>query len=141
MPVPDDDRVCRFIRPRDWSRRENRPRPGAFKQPSLSVWHEERLLAQGASLYDLRIEHLVGCGQAYHTAGDYQGLASEAAQEEGIPFQVQIEWRPEDQYVSEPWRAWAYAHIQVEAIEGPDDFLIEFRRLLARRTRFAIPPD
>ena len=86
MPVPDNDRVCRFIRPRDWSRRENRPRPGAFKQPSLSIWHEERLLAHGASLYDLRIEHLVGCGQAHHAAGDYQELASEAAQEEASQF-------------------------------------------------------
>ena len=75
MPVPPDDLLCRFIRPGDWSRRENRPRPGAFKQPALSVWHIERLRAQGAAPEDLRLEHLRGCGQAHHTAADYRILA------------------------------------------------------------------
>lgn len=141
MPVPQDDILCRFIRPGDWSRRENRPRPGAFKQANLSVWHIEQLRKQGAAPEDLRIEHLRGCGQAHHSAGDYQALAAESSQADGVLFQVQVEWRPEDQYVSEPWRTWADAHIQVEVTEGPPDFLIEFRRLLARRARHSVPPD
>ena len=141
MPVPPDDLLCRFIRPGDWSRRENRPRPGAFKQPALSVWHVERLRAQGAAPEDLRLEHLRGCGQAHHTAADYRILAIEASIADGMPFQVQVEWRPEDQYVSEPWRPWANSHVQVEAIEGPPDFLAEYRRRLALTTRWSVPPD
>jgi hypothetical protein len=141
MPIPPEDILCRFIRPADWSKRDNRPRPGAFKQPALSVWHIERLRAQGAVPEDLRIEHLQGCGQAHHIAGDYLALAAEASQIEGVPFQVRVEWRPNDQYVSEPWRVWADAHVQVESMEGPPDFLIEFRRLLAIRTRGSAPPD
>ena len=57
------------------------------------------------------------------------------------PFQVQVEWRPEDKYVDEPWRRWRDAHVQVEAIEGPVKFLVEFRRLLALKSRFSVPPD
>ena len=38
---------------------------------------------------------------------DYWALAIEASIADGVPFQVQVEWRPEDQYVSEPWRPWA----------------------------------
>lgn len=141
MPVPAYDVLCWFIRPTDWSRRENRPRPGAFKQAALSVWHIERLRAQGVAPEDLRLEHLRGCGQAHHTAGDYRTLAIEASAIDGVPFQVQVEWRPEDQYVGEPWRAWAEAHVQVEAIEGPPNFTPEYRRLLALNMRRYAPPD
>ena len=141
MPVPEDDILCRFIRPKDWSRILNRPKPGAFKQAALSVWHDARLRERGFSLEDLRIDHLAGYGQSHHTAGDYIDCAREAAQRDGEPFQVQVEWRPEDQYVAEPWRHWRYAHVQVEAIEGPAQFLPEFRRVLAERARVVIPPD
>ena len=139
--MPPNDILCRFIRPDDWSKRDNRPRPGAFKQAALSVWHKDRLLAHQVQLEDLRIEHLAGYGQAHHTVADYLQLACQASQTEGVLFQVQVEWRPEDQYVEKPWRRWQYAHVQVEAIEGPDRFLAEFRRLLAQNSRAAIPPD
>ncbi len=141
MPVPEDDIVCRFIRPDDWSNRDKRPRPGAFKQADLSVWHKGRLSERDVLLEDLRIGHLAGCGQAHHTVADYLEFARKAAQCEGRPFQVQIEWRPEDQYVEEPWRPWRDAHVQVEAMEGPGKFLVEFRRQLALNLRFSVPPD
>ena len=140
MPVPEDDILCRFIRPRDWSRILNRPKPAAFKQAALSVWHEARLRERNVLLTDLLIEHLAGFGQAHHTAGDYHDCAREAARRDGEPFQVQVEWRPEDQYVAEPWREWNYAHVQVEATEGPQQFLPEFRRILAERSRHSYTP-
>ncbi len=141
MPVPSDDILCRFVRPNDWSRILNRPKPGAFKQAELSVWHRDRLRERGVPLEDLRIEHLAGYGQAHHTVGDYLDCAREAEQIEGEPFRVQVEWRPEDEYVAEHWRQWRYAHVQVEVREGPVQFLAEFRRLLAEKTRFKVPPD
>ena len=141
MPVPEGDILCRFIRPRDWSRILNRPKPAAFKQAALSVWHQAELHQRGVRLEDLRTGHLAGYGQAHHTAGDYIGCAREAAQRDGKPFQVRVEWRPEDQYVAEPWRKWNYAHVQVEATEGPPQFLPEYRRVLAERSRVVIPPD
>ena len=141
MPVPEDDIVCRFIRPNDWSKRDQRPRPSAFKQAALSVWHRDRLRSRNAALEDLRIEQLSGYGQAHHTTGDYLAFADEAEEIEDQQFKVQVEWRPEDQHVDEPWRQWRYAHVQVEAVEGPDKFLVEFRRLLALNSRVAIPPD
>lgn len=141
MPIPDDDVLCRFVRERDWSYAENRPRPGAFKQPNLSVWHLRRLDEQGVSPAELQIAHLAGSGQAHHTAGDYTRLARQVAQFQGLPFQVQVEWRPEDESVAQPWRQWNYAHIQVEAIEGPSDFLRDFRNELARRCRHQVPPN
>ena len=140
MPVPLDDILCRFIRPSDWGKRDNRPRPGAFKQASLSVWHKDSLEEQRVALEDLLIEHLTGYGQAHHAAGDYISLAGEAAGLEGIPFQVRVEWRPGDEHVAEPWRRWRYAHVQVETIIGPDNFLIEFRRQLALNCREVVAP-
>ena len=140
MPVPQDDLVCRFIRPRDWNGRNNRPKASAFKQPDLSVWHIGRLLERGASIDDLRIEHLAGYGQAHHAVSDYETLAEEATQRTGIAFRVRAEWRSADQYVDEPWRPWAYAHVQVEALEGPANFLAEFRRLLAAHARYVVSP-
>ena len=141
MSVPGEDIVCRFVRKEDWSVRDKRPKPGAFKQPNLSAWHRERLLSHGASLEDLRIQHLAGCGQAHHIAADYVVLAEEAAQTEGTVFCVQVEWRTGDEHVGEPWRSWRYAHVQVEAVDGPANFLVEFRRMLAQRARTIIPPD
>ena len=141
MPVPHDDIVCRFIRPQDWSRRDNRPRPGAFKQAGLSVWHQGRLCERNIALTALCILHLTGYGQALHAAGDYLAIARESALDTGLPFQVQVEWRPEDEYVAEPWREWRYAHVQVEATEGPSNFLAEFRDRLAHSTRAAVPPE
>lgn len=141
MVVPSDDVVCRFVRPSDWSRILNRPKPGAFKQVGLSVWHPDRLEERDATLGDLRIEHLVGCGQAHHTVGDYHRFARKVEEKDGAPFRVQAEWRPDDAFVAEPWRRWRYAHIQVETIVGPPQFTPRFRNLLAVNTRVAIAPD
>lgn len=143
MVVPLDDVVCRFVRPSDWSRILKQPKPGAFKQAGLSVWHRDRLEEQGATLDDLRIEHLYGYGQAHHTVGDYYRLARKSEEEEkdGTPFRVQVEWRPDDEFVAEPWRQWRYAHIQVETVVGPAQFTVRFRNLLALKTKVAIAPD
>ena len=89
------------------------------------------------------IDNLVGYGQAHHTAGDYLQIALEAELKENQPLTVQVEWRPEDEYVAEAWRQWYYAHVQVE-METPDEsgeVLIEFRRMLAMKSRLAIPPE
>ena len=138
MPVPPDDIVCRFIRPTYWNKRDNRPKSAAFKQSGLSVWHNELLLNNGVSLETLQVGHLAGSGQAHHTAGQYIELADEVAQSEGTAFRVQVEWRPEN--ATEFWQQWAYAHAQVEAIEGPDDFLKQFRDQLALRCHYQSPP-
>ena len=141
MPVPEDDIVCRFVREQDWNTRDNKPKSGAFKQPCLSVWHVGRLQARNVQVEDLRLKHLEGVGQAHHTAGDYLRLAIEVAECEGTEFQVRVEWRTEDKYVEETWRPWRYAHVQVEALEGPGNFPLEFRRRLAINARKLVPPD
>lgn len=141
MPVPADDIVCRFVRKQDWSSRDQRPKPGAFKQACLSVWHQGRLLAEQIPLDELRIEHLVGTGQSHHSVRDYHEFAREAAEIEGTSFEVRVEWRCGDEYVAEPWRRWRYAHVQVETLVGPSKFLVEFRRMLALRARYNRPPD
>ena len=141
MPVPSGDIVCRFISPMHWSARENGPREGAFKQANLSVWHQDRLRRRNAALGDLLIENLAGYGQAHHQAGDYTELAREVSDKSGVPFQVRIEWRPNDECVEPPWRQWRYAHVQVETVVGPDQFLRRFRKLLTVSSRLVIPPD
>ena len=145
MPVPPADIVCRFIRPADWSAQKNTPRAGAFKQSrqaDLSVWHPGRLAEHQAALADLQIGPFAGSGQAHHTAGDYVRLALKAAEleEVSIEIQIQVEWRPEDAYVPEPWRQWRYAHVQVEGISGPPGFLHEYRNQLTLNCRALTPP-
>ena len=140
MPVPPDDMVCRFINPdrRTWNNNLNQPTQRAFKQAGLSVWHQDRLRERDVELEDLLIENLTGYGQALHRVGDYLAAAVTVAQEEKIPCQVQVEWRPDE--VTEPWWRWRYAHVQVEATDGPPDFPLEFRRLLAANARVVAPP-
>ena len=139
MPVPADDTLCRFINPDKWNFNLNLPTQRAFKQVGLSLWHLGELLQNTSQPEDLLIENLVGCGQSHHTAGDYVRLALEVTQNEGIPCQVQVEWRPDK--VPQPRWEWRYAHVQVEAMEGPEDFPLEFRRLLAANSRYTIPPS
>lgn len=146
MPVPADEAVCRFIDPIHWSVREKGPRETAFKpkdKEDLSVWHEGSLQDQGATLDDLRVDSLERTGRAFHTAGQYQQLAQDASKDvkEELKVEVRIEWRPEDKYVEERWRVWAYAHVQVEAIRGPRKFTGRFRKLLAAKSKNVIPPD
>ena len=138
MPVPPDDTLCRFINTDKWNFNLNLPTQRAFKQAELSVWNLGELHENNVHPEELLIEGLVGCGQSHHTAGDYLRIAIEVAQEEDIPCQVQVEWRPEK--VTEPWWQWRYAHVQVEATEGPVDFPLEFRRRLAANSRFKVPP-
>ncbi len=140
MPVPPDDMICRFINPdrNTWNANLNRPTQRAFKQAGLSVWHQARLSEWNVALEDLLIVNLSGYGQAHHQVGDYLDLAKQVAQEEDIPCEVQVEWRPDE--VSEPWWQWRYAHVQVEATAGPADFPLELRRLLAANARAIIPP-
>ena len=105
------------------------------------MWHLESLQSHGVRVEDLRVEHLAGAGQAHHRVSDYIELARRASEVEGIPFSVRVEWRREDEFVSEPWRLWGYAHVQVESVEGPEQFLGEFRRILAQNSRNVVPPD
>ena len=138
MPVPPDDMLCRFISPDKWNHKLNLPIQRAFKQVDLSVWHRDQLLQRKIQIEDLLIENLVGCGQAHHTVDDYLKFAHTVTQDEGIQCQVLVEWRPDE--AGAPWWGWRYAHVQVEAMEGPGDFPLEFRRLLAANSRHRIPP-
>ena len=138
MPVSCDDMLCRFISPDKWNDKQQLPTQRAFKQAGLSVWHRGRLSQHNIRLKDLLIETQIGWGQAHHTAGDYLSIALKVTQEEGIPCHIRVEWRPDE--VAVPWQEWRYAHVQVEAAEGPDDFPLEFRRLLAASSRHRIPP-
>ena len=142
MPLPNDDILCRFIRDNDWSARDNRPKTGAFKYKNreLSVWHKERLESEGVDLKQLRLAELSGSGQALHSVEQYFE-ARQVAEENGDGFEMQVEFRPEDEYVSEAWRQWRYAHAQVEIVEGPEKFPLVFRAYLARRYHSVIPPD
>lgn len=112
MPVPQEDIVCRFIRYDKWSKRENRPRPGAFKQPDLSVWHPERLRNKGVRLEDLQFDSLEGSGQALITVAEIFEAAQTAEQKKDGKLHVEVEWRPET--VDEARQQWSYAHAQVE---------------------------
>ena len=143
MPVPEGDRVCRFIRPSkdDWSVREQRPKPGAFKhKEGISVWHKECLQAvYNADLEDLRIGSLTGAGQALHTVADYHQCAADAAEQKQELCRVSVEWRSDS--VPEPWWQWRDAHIQVDALEGSPKVIAEMRRLLAGSTLWCTAPD
>lgn len=143
MPVPLEDTVCRFIRQgrKNWSTRDNRPKPPAFKQDGLSLWHIERLRQNSVSLDDLRIGSLSGAGQAYHTVEDYFRLARRASDEAGSPLSISVEWRTEPEHVSEEWRKWSYAHVQAEILDGAENVRVRFRQLLALNARQVIPPD
>ena len=142
MPVPAEDTVCRFIRQQDWNKRDKRPKTQAFKQAGLSLWHQKRLCDKNILLEELQIENLAGSGQSHHKVGDYLEFACRSVTEEGEDsLRVQVEWRPEDEFVMEPWREWRFAHAQVEARRGPKQFTLEFRRLLALNARLNIPPS
>jgi len=142
MSIHDDDVVCRFIRPgRDyWHSVEQRPKAKAFKQPSLSLWHEKRVIANQASLDDLLIDSLVGYGQAHHTAGDYREIAREVGDDHGVDLGIVLRWQPN---VPCPWQRWRDAHVEVETTTGDHvkSALTEFRRLLSLKARISIAPE
>lgn len=144
MQVPEADLVCRFLRPkRDWSEEEQRPKPGAFKDPALSVWHPARLQAAGDRLEDLQFESLERTGQAHYSAGDFcrtvQEVVTEAEQcGETGHLDVAVEWSPDT--VFEAWKRWAYAHIEVRTDTDCKALWARFRRALCFRPREVIPP-
>ena len=139
-PVPPDEVMCRFIQPEKgkWNPELKAPLQRAFKQEDLSVWSKDRLRAQDAIPADLLIDHLAGHAQAYHKVQEYLECAKQVAQEEGIDCKVQVMWRPDE--VEPPWHQWKNAHAQVEALEGPKDFSLQFRRRLAASAKCIIPP-
>ena len=81
MPVSEDDIVCRFVRSKDWSRAEQRPKPGAFKQIDFSVWHLDRLRSDGAKIEHLQFDTLACTGQAHYAAGDFVRIAEKLERE------------------------------------------------------------
>jgi hypothetical protein len=143
MSVPPEDMLCRFISGHKdkWSSNNNRPRPPAFKENGgISVWNLLALQQHGVDPESLLIESLEGHGQAHHTAGDYLGTALKAEKTKGVPLGILVEWRPEDLYVKEPWRLWAYAHAQVECSADDESVLVFLRQMLSKNARRIIPP-
>lgn len=131
MPVPVNDTVCRFLRISDWSTELHKPKQKSFKKGDMSVWHEGRLANLGATLSDLQFESLAGSGQLTLTVRDYLEIASRVSKRTGQAFQVQVEWRPEDEFVPESWRPWRDAHAQVEVMRNSGGkFPPEFRDLV-----------
>ena len=145
MPVPPSYIVCRFIRKSEWSAETGMAKAKALKSKDMSVWHEETLINQGASLQTLQFGSLEGSGHFTLTVQEYLDIASAVAATINQPFQVQVEWRPEDDYVPEPWRPWREAHAQVEMLgEDWNAFPEAFRSLViikAQRKETAVPSD
>ena len=143
MQVPEADVVCRFLRPkRDWSEEERRPKPGAFKDPALSVWHPVCLQAAGDRLEDLQFASLERTGQAHYSVGDICQTAREVVREaepsETGRLDVAVEWSPDT--VFEAWKRWAYAHIEVRTDTDCKALWACFRRALCFRAQDTIPP-
>ena len=136
------DMLCRFIAAETskWSKKNQRPRPAAFKENNgISVWNVRELATRGVDPGDLAVERLTGFGQAHHTVRDYQQIAHEATEHAG-PLAVVVKSRPEDLYVKEAWRKWSYAHFQVEFTEYSDAAGAYFRQQLSKTARQIIPP-
>ena len=133
--------MCRFIKPEQgkWNANLGMPLQRAFKQDDLSIWSKNKLRSQGAEPADLLIDNLVGHAQAYHRAEEYLDYAEQVVREEGVECKVQVVWKPDK--VDPPWHGWRHAHAQVEALEGPKDFPLEFRRLLAANAKCIVPPE
>ena len=145
MPVPNDEIVCHFIEESDWSEVLKAPKAKSLKQKDMSVWHPGRLAAQGATLDDLRFREFTGAGKLMLTPDDYFAIAEKVASKTGTPFELQAEWRPEDEFVGPDWRAWRNAHAQVEMLDQSiKHFPQEFRALvgiIGMRKPSSVPPD
>lgn len=129
MTVANHETVSCFIQEDKWSTTLNRPMATAFKRVDLSVWREEKLKANGASMDDLRIESFVGCRYVSYVVEHITQMANEAG------LSVQVLRRTEDEYVKEPWRPWRYAHAQIESTQQLASFPSKFRLLLANHAR------
>ena len=152
MLIPQDDIVCRFIRPQSnkWHKSKRRPRPDAFNdgrdQKGISLWHRDRLLSRSVPLKDLRLGSLEGSGQIHYTARDYYELAMEAADEKGRPLPIRLEWRTRKEQVTKQWWKWRYAHSEVLLPNDPDKGTLQcFRHLLSiyarKKAKRIVPPD
>ena len=93
-----------------------------------------------SQLEDLRIENLAGYGQAHYTSDDFVQLANYASKTTKRPLSVLVVWRPEDEYVTEPWRQWNYAHVQVETVKEDTTALRVYRQQLSLNARLGVPP-
>ena len=145
MPVPTHDSVCHFIRVSEWSTELHTPKRASLKRGDISVWHEGRLISLGATLSNLQFGEFEGSGKLTLTVRDYLDIASKVSRRTGHPFQVQVEWRPEDQSVGRDWRQWRDTHAQVEMVGTTEkNFPTEFRKLviiMADRKNTITPPD
>lgn len=143
MPVPEEDIVCRFVRSKDWSDSEQRPRPGTFKQVDLSVWHQARLQVHPARLEDLQFGSLAQTGQAHYAVGDLSRTARKVeadAARSGEPGKLDVtaEWSAET--VPEDWKRWASAHVEIRTEMDCKKLWAAFRRALCTSARNVIPP-
>ena len=102
MPFPTTHSVCRFIRESEWSEDIGMAKARSLKSKNMSVWHEGTLTTQGATLDNLKFDSLEGSGQFILTVQDYLDIANEVSSRINKPFQIQVEWRPEDEFVPEP---------------------------------------
>ena len=85
----------------------------------------------GSTLNNLQFAHLSGSGQLKLTVQEYLAIATKVSSKIGQAFDLQVEWRPEDAFVTEAWRRWRDAHAQVEIIRGMSDhFPPAFRDLV-----------
>ena len=94
---------------------------------------------------NLQFGEFEGSGKLTLTVRDYLDIASKVSRRTGHPFQVQVEWRPEDQFVGRDWRQWRDTHAQVEMVGTTEkNFPTEFRKLviiMADRKNTITPPD
>ena len=144
MSVPDNDTLCRFIRPgkKTWNK-SGRPKSAAFKPESdgtLSTFHRDRVVALGDQLADLCLDSLRGSGQAHYTAGDFVRLANGLVDIGGgeDTFEVQVEWR---ETVSPGWERWSGAHAQIETNWSNLKFPKEYRDRLMLHYRHLVAPS
>lgn len=146
MPEQEEGFFCRFVRPRDWSAKDQRPKAGAFKDKrNVTLWHEQRVVDLGDQLHDLQFGPLAGTGQAYFRAGEIEQHAREIEAEAAAKgdcdcsLSVTVAWRPET--VSEEWKKWAHAHAElIEADTNCHKLSVELRRRLSFKAYRSVPP-
>ena len=113
-----------------------RPRPQAFKQPGLSVWHKNWLDQRSIPLEKLRVGSLEGAGQAHHAVEDYHRFA------EKLSLPIKINPNPVD--VPPQLEEWKEAHHEVfprDIPSGGGVLPLEFRNLLILNARLLVTPD
>jgi hypothetical protein len=138
MPLPGDHIVARFIRSKDWSREEHRPKHTAFKQQDLSLWSKSKLNKRGDSLDDVHSAGFQGTGIAFFSVDACHQLAEDAATKVGQPLQITVEWQPNG--LPPHLVQWAYAHAEVRWVQSSEATIRTFRQLLALNYACLTPP-